>query len=505
MSKILSVFIMLCLFFINTITAQKVIEENIGFYHGNSFFFGFKRTIIETDKNIIIAKDNRIKRYDKAGELDESFGKMGVLEISASARLDIRGIFLSGDNLIVITTKNDHTSLKQFIYDKQGQTLKSSSVIATPFRHQFYDMLLQKDKKILLIGTHTDEAWNHFYFAMRLTIEGKIDSTFQMEFPTKENYIWDNHTLTTVIQKEDGKLLVAGFENNEINLRLYHLDGTLDASFGENGKALINANQSFSAPIQNIHLVDNKILVTGSVKGPNDTNSDNGQYFYAARLLANGQLDTTFANNGIAIHVRDVNTVKIEQLQTSIVQENGKILLIGNRSQDQNLNLTQGLLVRYNEDGSLDNSFMTDGKLDLTLLNNTDIIHVSPSESGYNLFFTGIETEDLLDLPEFSRLFMTEIVTEFRTSINEEKNFATYKFYPNPVLRDATIIYQLNEKSNIEIKLFDISGKFINVLLTEHAMAGTHTRKIDLRKLPKGGYFLSLATNDKRKIIKFIK
>ena len=148
-SKILPIPIILCLFLINTIAAQKVIEENIGFYHGNSFFFEFKRTIIETDKNIIIAKDNSIKCYDKAGELDESFGDMGILEIDASARLEIRGIFLADDDLVVIATKNDHTSLKQFIYDKQGQALKSSYIIATPFRHEFYDIILQKDKKIL--------------------------------------------------------------------------------------------------------------------------------------------------------------------------------------------------------------------------------------------------------------------------------------------------------------------------------------------------------------------
>ena len=228
MSKTLPILIMLYLCFINTITAQKVIAENIGFYHGNSFFFEFKRTIIETEKNIIIAKDNSIKRYDKTGELDESFGNMGILEIDASARLEIRGIFLVDDDLVVIATKYDHTSLKQFIYDKQGQALKSSYVIATPFRHEFYDMILQKDKKILLVGNYINEASNHFYFAMRLTTEGQIDSTFQMEFPTKENHIWDNHALTTVIQREDGKLLVAGVENDEINLRLYHLDGTID-------------------------------------------------------------------------------------------------------------------------------------------------------------------------------------------------------------------------------------------------------------------------------------
>ena len=505
-SKKLPIAIMLCLFLVNIITAQKVVEENIGFYHGNSFFFEFKRTIIETDKNIIIAKDNLIKRYDKAGELDESFGNMGVLEIDAVTRLEIRGIFLADDDLVVISTKNDHTSFKQFIYDGQGQTLKSSYVFETPFTHQFYDVILQRDKKILLVGTHTDEDSNHFYFAIRLTTEGHIDSTFQIEFPIKENHIWDNHSLTTVIQRADGKLLIAGVENDEINLSLYHLDGSIDPSFGDKGKVLINANQSFSAPIQNIHLVNNKIVVTGSVKGFNATNSDNGQYFFVSRFLANGQIDTTFADNGIAIHVRDENDIKFEQLQTSIILEDGKILLIGHRSKDHDLNLTQGLLVQYNEDGSLDQSFMTDGKFDLTILNNTDIIHVSPSENDYTLFFTGIDAEDLSGIPlDFSSLYMTALITDFKTSNSEVENFEIPHFYPNPVISDATIKYQLSEKSTIEIQLFDMSGKVIGVPLTEHATAGAHTRKIDLQKLPKGSYFLNVIADNRKNVIKFVK
>ena len=505
MKNLTTLSILFCFLFVISSQAQKIIDENIGFHHGGSSFFRFKRTIIETDKNIIIGKDNIIKSYDKTGELDESFGKMGVLEIDASARLEIRAIFIEDDNLLVIANERNHTLLKQFIYDIQGQELKSSHVTATPFRHEFYDVLLQRDGKVLLVGAFTDENLNHFYFAMRLTPQGMIDSTLQMQFPTKENRITDNHTLTTVIQRGDGKLLVAGSEHNEINLRLYNLDGTIDSSFGNNGKTLINASPGgySGSAIQNLHLVNNKILVTGSVKGPS---SGNGQYLFVSRFLANGQPDVTFADNGIAIHAKNESDIKNGQLQASVIQEDGKILLIGNRVRDQYANLRQGLLVRYNEDGSLDESFMSGGEFNLKILNNTDIIYVSPTENGYDLLFTGIEDEDIPDYPmEFSRLFLMNLVTEFSTANNELDNNTLSKFFPNPVLDNVSLKYRLANTEKIKVRLFDISGKFIINLLEEKQTAGSHIENFNLSHLPKGAYFLFFTTSNNKEIIKFVK
>ncbi len=495
--------IILCLFFINTLNAQKIIDENIGFYHGGSSFFKFKRNIVETDNNLLIAKDNIIKSYDKTGELDVSFGEEGILEINPVSKFEIRGIFLHEGNLVIIATRNDHSLLKQFVYDRHGQELKSSYEIETPFRHDFFDVLLQQDGKVLLVGTITDESFNHFYFAMRLTLQGTIDNTLQMQFPEKENNIINNHRLTTVIQRDDGKLLIAGSEFDEVNLRLFNLDGTIDSSFGEDGSVLINATSGSSAPIQNIHLLDEKILVTGSVRNPL---FNNGQYFFVSRLLANGQPDVTFANNGIAIHANDESGIKTEQLQTSIIQEDGKILLIGNRVRDEHANLRQGLLVKYNENGSLDESFMSQGSYDLKTINNVDIIHVLPKENGYDLIFTGIEDEDLRDVPaEFSRLFITELVTEFSTSTNELGNNVSFEIFPNPVSDNISIKYQLTNIEEVKMELFDITGKFITNLLEEKQTGGSYVENFNLAHIPKGSYFLFFTTSNNRKIIKLIK
>ena len=95
---------------------------------------------------------------------------------------------------------------------------------------------------------------------------------------------------------------------------------------------------------------------------------------------------------------------------------------------------------------------------------------------------------------------MTEIVAELRTSISEINNFIIKHFYPNPVINEAIIKYQLSQKNKVEIRLFDISGQPIGLLLAEQAGAGIHTRKIDLSNLPKGVYFLNLIANNQNEV-----
>jgi len=99
----------------------------------------------------------------------------------------------------------------------------------------------------------------------------------------------------------DGRIYVAGHcYNRSGNISRYvlgrfHLDGTLDQTFGNSG-LVVGGFEDRSSTINALLLGDTHILLYGG-----SGNIDTGQTPSFARYSLNGVLDTTFANNGYAV------------------------------------------------------------------------------------------------------------------------------------------------------------------------------------------------------------
>ncbi|GEM_PF-5858007 len=487
---------LLCLFLFSTLTAQKLVDDDIiGNYFAAAHLSRLKRNIIETDTHIIIGKYQKIKRYDKSGELDESFGKNGLLSFGDSI-LAVRGIFLTEEHLIVIAKlRFDGFQLKliYLVYDKDGQQLHLSRTNELEELYTLYDILLLKDKKILLIGDLKNRSkGEEDYLAIRLTSLGEIDTTFQLRLPHRGEYNKDIiRVFRAATQRKDGKLLLVESGNYEAHLRLYNLDGTIDTSFGEKGKALIPKMNN--PEIRNIHLIEDKILVTGY-----------NRTFFIVRFLENGVLDTTFADKGIAEHNKGVSALnrRHEILNTSIVKPDGKILLLGTSEIiGLNLEYSQALLVRYNENGSLDKTFMDNGTLYLEGFKSSAFLYAISAEKDYKLLF--VEAFDEKE-QRIGSLYIMELETEVSTSTTEQSNNAIHQLFPNPVSDAFTLTYQLKKMDKVEIELLTMSGQSVKKLLNEPQTTGTHTHKFNLAGLSKGAYYLRLVSGGKQDMIKLM-
>jgi Secretion system C-terminal sorting domain len=79
------------------------------------------------------------------------------------------------------------------------------------------------------------------------------------------------------------------------------------------------------------------------------------------------------------------------------------------------------------------------------------------------------------------------------------------KYYPNPTQDFIHFEYILNEKSTVEIELFDVMGKKIKPLLLETKNSGAHEELFDLHELPQGFYFCKIKIEDTFYTIPFIK
>jgi hypothetical protein len=71
-----------------------------------------------------------------------------------------------------------------------------------------------------------------------------------------------------------------------------------------------------------------------------------------------------------------------------------------------------------------------------------------------------------------------------------------YQNFPNPFNPKTAISYKINKKSFVIIKIYDILGKEIAVLVNEQLQPGTYEVSFDASNLPSGLYFYKLTAGD---------
>jgi uncharacterized delta-60 repeat protein len=211
--------------------------------------------------------------------------------------------------------------------------------------------VLSHNGKVIAVGVHENSNNTGSIAIARLNSNGSLDPTFGVNGKVLVNIARAGYAepLAAIIQ--DSKILVAGnfmFPNNynAILLARFVRNGALDSTFGSNGIVLMS--QPYEAMASDIALQsDGKIVVSIS--------SIDDSYYRVARFDGNGTLDTTFGLNGIA----ELNySSSIASCRSVAIQADGKIIVGG----DVNVNgYVFVSLARFNIDGGLDLSFGSNG------------------------------------------------------------------------------------------------------------------------------------------------
>jgi uncharacterized delta-60 repeat protein len=197
---------------------------------------------------------------------------------------------------------------------------------------------------------------------------GDLDISFGNAGKVVIGNTYDEDRGYAIALQADGKILLGGFSynntsNNDFALARFNSDGTLDTSFNGDGLVITDIANSIDMSYTLAIQPDSKILLGGS--GWNGSNLD----FTVVRFNSDGTLDNSFDNDGI---VSTTIGSGFGIARTLAIQPDGKILLGGDGD---------GLiLVRYNNNGSLDSGFGTDGIV------NTDIGAIEYSYAGINAF-----------------------------------------------------------------------------------------------------------------------
>jgi uncharacterized delta-60 repeat protein len=127
---------------------------------------------------------------------------------------------------------------------------------------------------------------------------GTLDTTFGTNGIAYADFTNGMDTANAIALQSDGKVIMAGYSQASNSYRnssfsRFNSDGTIDTTFGIGGKAIIDLAPNAGDQIGEIHILDNgSILATGSVQ------DSSGFSFSLAKLTATGTLDTSFGNNG---------------------------------------------------------------------------------------------------------------------------------------------------------------------------------------------------------------
>ena len=187
--------------------------------------------------------------------------------------------------------------------------------------------------------------------------DGDLDPTFGNGGTVTSDFRHSTDIAYAVARQADGKFVLAGtsYTNNDFSgedfaLLRYNTDGTVDGTFGVNGRVTTDF-PGLSAVISAIVIqTDGKILVAGGTF-PLFVFAGN---FTLARYNPNGSLDTTFGSGGI---VKTSFPGQGSYAFSLALQSDGKIIAAGtdfvNFSTDDSSNTDFGL-ERYNPDGTPD-------------------------------------------------------------------------------------------------------------------------------------------------------
>lgn len=204
-----------------------------------------------------------------------------------------------------------------------------------------FSVISQNEDKILVLGKSTNSSSDNFCI-IRFNSDGTLDQTFGNNGKIVTE-IANSGNLYDIKIQNDGKIIGV---YNDINVVLFRFnaDGTPDLSFADQGKIIIDFPEyeinAITLTIQN----DDKIIVAGNSLIVTDV--------YASAIMRynyDGSIDNSFGNSGLIINNLGGSITNVK------IQSDSKILTLGHFLG------SSYALSRYDSNGILDLSFGTNG------------------------------------------------------------------------------------------------------------------------------------------------
>ena len=351
---------------------------------------------VQADGSLLLAGtsdgDIGIARYLADGSVDTAFGTNGTVTVNLGGNEYVNDALLLSDGKLLVTgTSNGYLFISRFLADgsldttfgnlssgtvylesADGSLLNSApSTPATPgFNFPYQGKLAVNQDGNIIFTSQGSGAGNQV--VSKLTADGTFAGATSF-FPPGTG------TTRGLVIQSDGTIVTAGatFESNDSDFTLSRLSSGLNLLGGTTTTALDGRLFANDILIQTTPNNDEKILVVGQ-----QDISGGGSNVVMVRYLSDGNIDTSFGDNGHVIS----SFAKYDYGNTAALQADGKILVAGSSNDDF-------FIARYTADGVLDTSFGKEGiqtvslkggdwVISLTVLDDGKIIAAGQTEFG---------------------------------------------------------------------------------------------------------------------------
>ena len=219
---------------------------------------------------------------------------------------------------------------------------------------------IQADGKIVVAGGSAFDTRNPKFGLARYNSDGTLDSSFGGDGRVTTDFTRREDAAYGVLIQPDGKIVAAGDAgygtgNSRFAVARYNSDGTLDPTFSGDGRVMTQFTRH-DDPVAGLAIqADGKIVVSGGVafdgRNPN---------FALARYNNDGTLDMAFGGDGKVVTDFGPND---DYSLAVVVQADGSLVAGGFSVASRSSGRGRLALARYHDDGSLDTAFGGDGKV----------------------------------------------------------------------------------------------------------------------------------------------
>lgn len=278
--------------------------------------------------------------------------------------------------------------------------------------------------------------------------------------------------------------------------------GTIDTLFGNKGVLHVDFDYTGGEYAWKMkQQTSGDLIIIGNAK--NGSKND----FALVRIDTNGIIDKKFGNNGI-VTTELTNSGSIvfqsdDTVDDILILDDNRILLLGSSAniigQDRDL-----ILAMYTNNGLLDQSFGEGGIMRLEAFNSSTFLpYIFALQKDKKIVLGGTSKDNLSENFEIVRLSLDFDVGNINFS-NKENNTL---IYPNPIKNTATLVYTLENQETLTIQLTNLNGQILKTYLQNKSQkAGDYQQAITLpNDLPKGFYFIKLASKNGQFTIKVVK
>ncbi len=443
---------------------------------------------IQTDGKILICgytsgatvPDFAVARYNINGTLDLSFDTDGIVttsfggddfaksvKVQTDGKILVAGYFFVGVEMDFAVARYNTDGSLDVSFDTDGKFTYGLGGL----QESGSEVLIQDDGKIVIAGTAVGGDGD--IMILRLDLDGSLDATFDGDGVSVVDFSGTHDVTTSAVLQSDGKIVITGYHydgisGEDILLTRFNTDGTIDNTFNSVGYAFFTGfpgdDLAFSVALQ----ADGKIVACGS------QNSGIGDGITLVRYNSDGSPDNSFdTDGGLITNVGAVDDVGYSVLTTS----DGKILVGGKSENGTNYDL---ILLRYNDDGTLDNTFDGDGVSVTDYVGTDEEVNAIALQTDGKIIAGGYTYGATLSDLTVARFFNSGTI-DIHSGTNENPFFTTY---PNPSTGAVHVV--LKSKGASEVSVVNSLGQTI---LSETVVGSTTLN------IPERGIFM-VVVND---------